>query len=58
MEFTKLHSAGNDYIYFNCQQLTIENPTARSIRLTAFGNREQTLAAMERIKNIWPSKTN
>lgn len=34
MKFTKLHGAGNDYIYFNCLEETIENPEQLSIRLS------------------------
>jgi len=34
MKFTKMHGAGNDYIYFNCLEESIENPEALSIRLS------------------------
>lgn len=34
MKFTKLHGAGNDYIYFNCLEETIVNPEQLSIRLS------------------------
>ncbi|HOL13947.1 MAG TPA: diaminopimelate epimerase, partial [Bacillota bacterium] len=26
MKFTKMHGCGNDYIYFNCFEQSIENP--------------------------------
>ncbi|MCD8345902.1 MAG: diaminopimelate epimerase [Oscillospiraceae bacterium] len=34
MKFTKMHGAGNDYIYFNCFEEKIEDPKALSIRLS------------------------
>jgi diaminopimelate epimerase len=34
MEFTKMHGAGNDYIYFNCLENMIEDPESLSIRLS------------------------
>ncbi len=34
MKFTKMHGAGNDYIYFNCLEQHIENPAELSIRLS------------------------
>lgn len=34
MEFTKMHGAGNDYIYFNCLEQNIENPYELSLRLS------------------------
>ena len=38
MKFTKMHGAGNDYIYFNCLseeiRNTITNPEELSIRLS------------------------
>jgi diaminopimelate epimerase len=34
MKFTKMHGAGNDYIYFNCLEQSIENPEELSIRLS------------------------
>jgi diaminopimelate epimerase len=34
MKFTKMHGAGNDYIYFNCLEKNIENPAELSIRLS------------------------
>ena len=33
-EFTKMHGAGNDYIYFDCFKQTIEDPSALSIALS------------------------
>ena len=33
-EFTKMHGCGNDYIYFNCFEETIDNPCELSIRLS------------------------
>ena len=32
--FTKMHGCGNDYIYFDCFQHDINNPEARSVRLS------------------------
>lgn len=32
--FTKMHGCGNDYIYFNCLQREIENPSEVAIRLS------------------------
>jgi diaminopimelate epimerase len=34
MEFTKMHGAGNDYIYFNCLKNMIEDPENLSIKLS------------------------
>ncbi len=34
MEFTKMHGAGNDYIYFNCLENMIEDPENLSIKLS------------------------
>ncbi|MCD7735818.1 MAG: diaminopimelate epimerase, partial [Lachnospiraceae bacterium] len=34
MKFTKMHGAGNDYIYVNCFSEHIENPTEAAIRLS------------------------
>jgi diaminopimelate epimerase len=34
MKFTKMHGAGNDYIYFDCLAQNIINPEAVSIRLS------------------------
>jgi len=34
MKFTKMHGAGNDYIYFNCLEETIENPEQLSLHLS------------------------
>lgn len=33
-DFTKMHGCGNDYIYFNCLQREITNPSEISIRLS------------------------
>lgn len=33
-DFTKMHGCGNDYIYFNCLQREITNPSETSIRLS------------------------
>jgi diaminopimelate epimerase len=39
MKFTKMHGAGNDYIYVNCLEETVENPseTARFVSDRHFG---------------------
>ena len=34
MKFTKMHGIGNDYIYFNCFEESVENPEELSIRLS------------------------
>ncbi len=34
MKFTKMHGAGNDYIYFNCFEEKVDDPEALSIRLS------------------------
>ena len=34
MKFTKMHGIGNDYIYVNCFEETVENPEEVSIRVS------------------------
>ncbi len=34
LKFTKMHSCGNDYVYFDCFSQNIEDPEALSIRLS------------------------
>lgn len=34
MKFTKMHGAGNDYIYVNCLEETIKDPSGLSVRLS------------------------
>lgn len=34
MQFTKMHGAGNDYIYVNCFKETVENPAETAIRVS------------------------
>lgn len=34
MKFTKMHGCGNDYIYFDCTNQSIDNPEALSVRLS------------------------
>ncbi len=34
MKFTKMHGIGNDYIYFNCFEENIDNPSELSVRLS------------------------
>jgi len=34
MKFTKMHGAGNDYVYVNCFEEKIEDPAALSIRIS------------------------
>jgi len=34
MKFTKMHGAGNDYIYINCFEEKIENPSELAVRLS------------------------
>lgn len=31
MKFTKMHGIGNDYVYVNCFEETVENPSAGEI---------------------------
>ncbi len=34
LKFTKMHGIGNDYIYFNCFEETVDDPEALSIRIS------------------------
>ena len=34
MKFTKMHGIGNDYIYVNCFEETVENPSELAVRLS------------------------
>jgi len=34
MKFTKMHGLGNDYIYINCLEETVENPTELALRMS------------------------
>lgn len=34
MKFTKMHGIGNDYVYINCFEETVENPSELSIRVS------------------------
>ena len=34
MKFTKMHGCGNDYIFFNCINKEIENPSELSKKLS------------------------
>ena len=34
MKFTKMHGCGNDYVYVNCFEETVENPSEVSIRVS------------------------
>ena len=34
MKFTKMHGIGNDYVYVNCFEETIENPEEVSIKIS------------------------
>ena len=34
MKFTKMHGIGNDYIYVNCMEETIKNPSELSVKLS------------------------
>ena len=31
MKFTKMHGAGNDYVYINCLEETVENPSRLAV---------------------------
>ena len=34
MKFTKMHGAGNDYVYVNCFEETVDNPSEVSIKVS------------------------
>lgn len=34
MKFTKMHGCGNDYVYINCFEETIENPTELAVKVS------------------------
>lgn len=34
LKFTKMHGCGNDYIYFDCFEQSVDNPAALSVRLS------------------------
>lgn len=34
MRFTKMHGAGNDYIYVNCFEEKVKNPAAAAVNLS------------------------
>lgn len=34
LKFTKMHGCGNDYIYFNCFEQSIENPEQLAVALS------------------------
>ena len=34
MKFTKMHGAGNDYIYVNCFEETVEDPNALALKIS------------------------
>lgn len=34
MKFTKMHGCGNDYVYINCFEETVENPTELAVKLS------------------------
>ena len=34
MKFTKMHGCGNDYVYINCFEETVEDPAALAVRLS------------------------
>ena len=34
MKFTKMHGAGNDYIYINCFEETVKNPEKLAIKVS------------------------
>lgn len=53
LKFTKMHGCGNDYIYFNCFNQIINNPSALSVKLS---NRRYGIGS-DGIILICPSKT-
>ena len=34
LKFTKMHGAGNDYIYINCFEETVKNPEKLAIKVS------------------------
>ena len=34
MRFTKMHGIGNDYVYVNCLEENVENPSELSIKVS------------------------
>ena len=34
LRFTKMHGCGNDYVYINCFEETVEDPAALAVRLS------------------------
>lgn len=34
MKFTKMHGAGNDYVYVNCFEQRVDNPGALAIKVS------------------------
>ncbi|NLA86327.1 MAG: diaminopimelate epimerase, partial [Clostridiales bacterium] len=34
MKFTKMHGTGNDYIYINCLEESVDDPSSLSIKLS------------------------
>ena len=34
LHFTKMHGCGNDYVYINCFEETVEDPAALAVRLS------------------------
>ena len=34
MNFTKMHGIGNDYVYVNCFQETVEDPAALAVQVS------------------------
>ena len=53
MKFTKMHGAGNDYIYVNCMECKIDNPSSLAIKLS---DRHKGIGS-DGLVLIQPSKT-
>ena len=34
MRFTKMHGIGNDYVYVNCFEETVEDPAALAVKMS------------------------
>ena len=39
LHFTKMHGCGNDYIYINCFEETVEDPAALAVRSVSIMSR-------------------
>jgi len=53
MKFTKMHGIGNDYVYVNCFEETVENPSAvaRYVSDRHFGIGSDGLILIKRLRD-------